>query len=371
MFDELVAALADGSLKSLPVQSLPLSQSQAAMRVMAQARHIGKIVLLPDAIAGAGAVSDDASYWITGGLGALGLATARWLVRAGARHLVLTGRSAPRPAARQAIAELQALGAEVRVEAVDVADASAMRALFADIASTMPPLRGVVHAAGTLARRRAVPAAMGRGAGRAARQGARRLGAARRHAPPAARLLRAVFGGRACCSVPRGRALYAAANAELDALAQARRLAGLPALSVAWGAWAGAGMAAEAAANGRDVWAERGLLTITPELGFAALQTLLDDGVASAAVLPIDWPRFAASLPPGGDASFFAAVAAAGPGSRAGGVARGRPAGSAGGAASRRPARPVGGTGACTFSASCREPLSMPAHRSRRSDSIR
>ena len=67
-------------------------------------------------------------------------------------------------------------------------------------------------------------------------------------------------------------------------------------------------MAAEAAANGRDVWAERGLLKITPELGFAALQTLLDDGVASAAVLPIDWPRFAASLPPGGDASFFAAV---------------------------------------------------------------
>ena len=72
-------------------------------------------------------------------------------------------------------------------------------------------------------------------------------------------------------------------------------------------------MAADAAAHGRDVWAERGLLKITPDAGVCArCETLLDDGVASAAVLPIDWPRFAASLPAGGDASSLRRASAAG-----------------------------------------------------------
>ncbi|MBM5828290.1 MAG: KR domain-containing protein, partial [Cyanobacteria bacterium M_surface_7_m2_040] len=76
------------------------------------------------------AIQPVATYLITGGLGALGLATALWLAQRGARHLVLVARRSPAEAQAAAIADLEAMGCRVDVESLDVADPAAVRSLL-------------------------------------------------------------------------------------------------------------------------------------------------------------------------------------------------------------------------------------------------
>ncbi|PYS76017.1 MAG: hypothetical protein DMF66_17045, partial [Acidobacteria bacterium] len=97
----------------LPRSVFAFEEAAEAFRFMAQAKHVGRVVLSRQSGAGAQEVAfkPDASYLITGGLGGLGLVVARWMVERGARHLLLMGRSGPSAAARRALDELEALGA--------------------------------------------------------------------------------------------------------------------------------------------------------------------------------------------------------------------------------------------------------------------
>jgi acyl transferase domain-containing protein/NADPH:quinone reductase-like Zn-dependent oxidoreductase/acyl carrier protein len=305
MMDELLAAFAKGELRPLPVKVFPLDRASEAFRFMAQALHVGKIVLRP---AGAVLVRADATYLVTGGLGGIGLETARWLARSGARHLVLTGRRAPGAAAQAAVAELAAAGVSVRTVAADAADPAAMGSLVGELRAGAAPLRGVFHAAGTVddgvlvnqtwERCRAVL--------RGKADGAYLLHALTRDAGLE---LFVLYSAASLFLGAPGQGAYPAANAELDALAQARRRMGLPALSVAWGLWGGAGMAADPAV--RDVWAGRGLAPLAPDRGFAGLEQLLASGAAHGAVLLVDWRRFAGQLSAGADRAFFGKLLAA------------------------------------------------------------
>ncbi|WP_254504612.1 zinc-binding dehydrogenase [Duganella vulcania] len=97
MFERLLDEVAAGRLAPLPVTVFPMADAEQAFRFMAQARHIGKIVLSREDESrrlrfAAKGVRGDAHYLVTGGLGALGLRVARRLVEEGARHLVLSGR---------------------------------------------------------------------------------------------------------------------------------------------------------------------------------------------------------------------------------------------------------------------------------------
>ena len=150
MFQELLAEFEGGQLHPLPVTVYGLDEIREALRFMAQSRHAGKIVLrVSDAAAADRAlVSGDGTYWITGAFGGLGLETARWLVRSGARTLVMSARRPPSPSTAEAIAELESLGATVRTFAADAGDRAAMHAIAEEIRRDMPPLRGVIHAAG-------------------------------------------------------------------------------------------------------------------------------------------------------------------------------------------------------------------------------
>jgi acyl transferase domain-containing protein/enoyl-CoA hydratase/carnithine racemase/acyl carrier protein/NAD(P)-dependent dehydrogenase (short-subunit alcohol dehydrogenase family)/SAM-dependent methyltransferase len=96
-------------------------------------------------------IDPDGVYWITGGLGGLGLIFAKALAARGARRIVLSARSDVPGATRQALLDaLRAEGADIHILACDVADRGAVDRLVATVERTLGPLKGIVHAAGVL-----------------------------------------------------------------------------------------------------------------------------------------------------------------------------------------------------------------------------
>jgi acyl transferase domain-containing protein/acyl carrier protein len=236
-------------------------------------------------------ISADRSYLITGGLGALGLEVARWLVAEGARHLVLVGRKLPSDAAQTAIAEWQQSGAEVRVIHADVAQTSDVARAIDEIRRTQPPLAGIVHAAGILddgILLQQTPARF------AAVLSVKVGGAWNLHTLTQDLQLDFVvfFSSMVSLLGSPGQGNYAAANSVLDALAHHRRMHGLPALSINWGPWAGAGMAASQQDRRHQRLMAHGIEMIVPEEGTDILSNLLGLESPQIGVLPVEWPKF-------------------------------------------------------------------------------
>jgi acyl transferase domain-containing protein/NAD(P)-dependent dehydrogenase (short-subunit alcohol dehydrogenase family)/acyl carrier protein len=230
---------------------------------------------------------------ITGGLGGIGQALAGFLVARGARRVALLARRKPDEAARRRIAEWTASGAEIRCLSCDVADPEAVDRAIAALAAEAP-LEGVFHAAGTLQDGLLAATAVAAVAPsfRAKVGGAWNLHRATlAHAP--ARFV--LFSSAAALLGSAGQAAHAAANAWLDSFAAHRRARGLPALSVAWGAWAQVGAAARL---GRDeAFRRAGHGTIAPEAGLDALARLMAADASGRGVVPLDLPRFLAGRP--------------------------------------------------------------------------
>jgi NAD(P)-dependent dehydrogenase (short-subunit alcohol dehydrogenase family)/acyl carrier protein len=259
-------------------------------------RYVGRLVRgrLPE---GSGpSLRADATYLITGGLGALGLRVAQWMVERGARHLVLTSRrGADDPAAQEALAGLERAGAEVWIRKADVADGPALARLLEEVDAGLPPLRGVVHTAGIV--EDGILQRLEWGA--FARVLAPKVqGTWNLHALTLGRPLDlfVTFSSATALVGAPGQASYAAGNAFMDALAHHRRALGLPALSVNWGPWADAGMAAKLQERLLQRLAGGGLGIIGPDQGLIALERLLAGSSPQVAVLPIAWETWAATL---------------------------------------------------------------------------
>jgi acyl transferase domain-containing protein/acyl carrier protein len=252
----------------------------------------------------------DGTYLVTGGLGGIGLAMARWLAEHGARHLLLLGRSSiPQRAGWPAldpnsvdgmrvaqIMQIEALGARVETASLDVADRAALGACIdAHERAGSPRVCGIIHAAGIL-RFEAL-----------ATQSIAAL-----HESLAAKVagawnLHCLLADRVDCFVlcSSTSALlnspllgtYAAGNSFLDALAHHRRARGMSALSVNWGTWSEVGMAAREAARRPGEQLLSGFGTISTGQGLAALGALLESQAIQTAVMPMDWARFVRSYP--------------------------------------------------------------------------
>ncbi|KAL8704420.1 MAG: hypothetical protein Q9201_002411 [Fulgogasparrea decipioides] len=85
------------------------------------------------------------AYWLVGLTGGLGLSICRWMVDRGARYVVMTSRNPKIDASW--LAEMEALGATVKVFPNNVTDRDAVRAAYRTICNTMPPIAGVAQGA--------------------------------------------------------------------------------------------------------------------------------------------------------------------------------------------------------------------------------
>nr|AAK57185.1 MxaB1 [Stigmatella aurantiaca] len=281
LWQEVKAAFEAGGLPSAAADAKALALKDPKARVVVPAADARRL-------------RADGTYLVTGGLGGLGLAVAKWMVEQGAGHLVLVGRDTVlSPEQQEVVTALEAAGARVRVARADVSDRAQIARILSEIAEGGAPLRGVIHAAGVLDdgvllqqtverfRRVMAPKVLG----------GWNLHVLTREAPLDFFVL---YSSAASMFGAPGQGNYVAGNAFLDALAHHRRALGLPGLSINWGPFSEVGLAA-AQANRGERLAQRGSDSLTPAEGNTILGRLLDGDVTQMAVMPLElrkWVEF-------------------------------------------------------------------------------
>jgi len=300
MLEEISGLVENGTLCPIPFRSFPACRVDSAFRLMAQGKHIGKVIVafpepfLPrrgEPLKPAFAINPDGCYLITGAFGGFGKVLAQWLVEGGARHLVLTSRGgAAGPDAETFLQSLRKRGVDFRVVRADIGSPQDVARLIAGIRSAGQPLRGLFHLAMVIDDAPLVSLT---------RERIRSVMAPKAHG---AWLLHestrdfdldcfvmfssvsSIFGNPAQGS-------YGAANAFLDSLAHHRRSLGLPALTVNWGVLGGEGYVAR---NKRvaEFLARQGTTELSPREVMTLLESSLTAGATQVMAIRVDWTKW-------------------------------------------------------------------------------
>ncbi len=297
LLGEITDLVEAGALHPLPFRAFPADRVDGAFRLMAQGKHVGKVVVtFPETFLPRRTpaprpgfhVDPAAAYLVTGAFGGYGKIVTRWLTDSGARHLVLASRSgASTPEATSFVEDLRAQGVTVQVERVDISSFEETTRL---IESIVTPLKGVYHLAMAIDDAPLAdldPDRMATVLDPKAR-GAANLDKATRGLPLEHFVLfssvSSVFGNPA-------QGNYAAANAFLDALAHQRRAEGLPGLAVNWGVLGGEGYVARNEKVG-EFLARQGTEALSPGEVTSALEAFLEAGADQALAIRVDWGKW-------------------------------------------------------------------------------
>lgn len=310
MMSKLSEAFRSGALRPLTYRSFESYEVGAAFRSMQASEHVGKIVIRPPTAARADIASLSYAvrpglYVVVGGTAGLGFATAHWLARKGASHIaLLSRRGVVEQALAPLLAEMRASRTQVVVEALDVADAKAVREVISRLTEAHGPLRGVVHAAvhlddGLIAnlspeRLQAVL--------RTKVDGIVNLDEATSDQP--LDFFVAYSSATTLVGSP-GQAAYVAANGFLEGFMRRRRGLGKPALAIGWGAISDVGIIARDKQLGQRLRRTTGVVPMRAFEVLAHLGRLLSLGNSIAPV------QFLAGIAQGGGAEKLALLRSA------------------------------------------------------------
>jgi acyl transferase domain-containing protein/surfactin synthase thioesterase subunit/aryl carrier-like protein len=241
-------------------------------------------------------VRADASYLVTGGLGMLGRSVAKWLIDKGAKHLVLTGRTASAEAAQEVFGAAEINSGAIRVEAADISREEDVSRLMQTISNELPPLKGVVHSAGVLDDGVLAQLDWGR---------FERLFEPKVYASwllhEYTKSLDLDFfilkSSLLSLLGSAGQGNYTASGAFVDSLTAHRHAVGLRAMAINWCAWSEGGLATVSGARGEAMWSSLGMKFVSPAVAMQMFDELMHRDVDQIAVADAHWPTYAAKIP--------------------------------------------------------------------------
>ncbi len=300
MLAQITRLVEERALRPLPFRAFPANNVDAAFRLMAAGKHVGKVIISfsepfvrrrGEPAAPRFEIKSDGCYLITGAFGGFGKVFANWLVQSGARHLVLSSRSgAATPEAEQFVNGLRDRGVTVQIVTGDAGSADDVARLFGEIRKSGQPLRGLFHLAMVIDD--APLAALNRDR-MASVIGPKAHGAWLLH--QASRDMHldcfVMFSSVSSIFGNPAQGNYAAANAFLDSLAHHRHALGLPALTINWGVLGGEGYVAR---NERvsEFLAKQGISAISPGEVVSIVESSLRAGSAQVAAIRVDWAKW-------------------------------------------------------------------------------
>ncbi len=233
----------------------------------------------------------DGTYLITGGLGALGIEITRWMADNNAGHIVLVSRRKPTEQTISKLKVLEQKGTEISVFSADVTNKKQLKDMFETIKNELPPLKGIIHAAGILDRGATlenekydtflkVTAPKIQGAWNLHELG------------DSSHLdFFICFSSVVSLWGSHGMASYTAANSFLDALSYYRNSTGFNSKTINWGPWSEIGVVAEHHMEER--LAMQGIGTINPGQGVAFLEKTIQSDIKQIGIVSADWNKIA------------------------------------------------------------------------------
>lgn len=238
-------------------------------------------------------IKEEASYLITGGIGALGMVYAKQLVKEGAKNLILVARHEPEGEAKKMIQAMIEQGVNVKTVCADVCNQKVFTIAVQEAAENLPPIKGVIHTAGVL--RDGMLMDMDWNAFetvlRPKIDGAINLYQAVKDKPldffMMLSSITSVVGNM-------GQVNYAVANYFLNQFAGYLRLNRQPGFALCWGPWSEGGMAVNNDSITSNM--ERlGMTLLNREIGQKVMEEFFEQPYENLVIADVEWDRLASA----------------------------------------------------------------------------